>query len=303
MAASDVALPLRIGTRTVWTLRRQLVRRRLSLEEALAGEPPALPPLAADEHGYLVTALPSDLAGAIGRSHPELKAFVRQSYVRSYARLDQGFDEYFAGFSAKSRSTLRRKQRKLAERSGGTLDLRCYRREAEIDSFHRLARAVSARTYQERRLDAGLPDGPEALAGMQALARRGQMRGWLLFVEERPISYLYAPAEGPTLIYAYLGYDPDFADFSPGTVLQLQAMRQLMDEGDFRLFDFTEGEGRHKRQFATGGVECVDLLMIKRSGANLAVGHALAAFDAAVEVAKKAATAAGAARTLRRLRR
>jgi CelD/BcsL family acetyltransferase involved in cellulose biosynthesis len=303
LSASETALPLRIGARTVWTLRRRLVRRRLTLEEALAGEPPRLAPLDHQEDGHLLTALPAALAAAVGRGHPDLTPFVRQSYVRSYARLDIGFDEYFSTFSAKSRSTLKRKVKKLAERSGGALDLRSYRSETEIEVFHGLARAVSARTYQEKRLDAGLPAAPEAIAAMRALARRGLARGWLLFVDGRPVSYLYAPAEGATLIYAFLGYDPDFAAFSPGTVLQLEAMRELMEKGDFRLFDFTEGEGQHKRQFATGGVDCVDLLLVRRTAANLAVGYALNGFDKAVALAKKSATAIGAEAALRRFRR
>jgi hypothetical protein len=303
MSVSETALPIRVGARTLVTLRRQLVRRRLDLEAALTGHPPRLPPLGAEEHGYLVSALPAALAEPLARAQGGLAPFVRQAYVRSYARLDLGFDSYFSGFSAKSRSTLRRKVKKLADRSGGSLDLRVYRSEAEIEEFHRAARSVSALTYQERRLDAGLPDGPEALAAMRALVRRGLARGWLLFVDDRPISYLYAPAEGATLIYAYLGYDPEFAAFSPGTVLQFEAMRGLMEEGEFRLFDFTEGEGRHKRQFATGGLDCVDLLLVKRTPANLAIGHALGAFDSTVAAAKKAVTAVGAEALLRHLRR
>src|SRR3546814_19032209 len=89
------------------------------------------------------------------------------------------------------------------------------------------------------------------------------MRCWLLFVDDGPISYLYSPAEGDTLIYAHLGYDPAFSEFSPGTVLQLEAMRDLMGAGRFRLFDFTEGDGQHKRQFGTGTLECVDLLLLQ----------------------------------------
>ena len=153
-------------------------------------------------------------------------------------------------------------------------------------SFHRDARTVSAKTYQERLLGAGLPDGPEALAGMQVLARRDAARGWLLFVDGEPVSYLYAPADGETLIYAWLGYDPAFADFSPGSVLQLEAMRRLMAEGRFRLFDFTEGDGQHKRLFATAAVDCVDLLMVRPTLANLAVAGALNGFDGAVALAK-----------------
>lgn len=303
MPASDIALPLRVGTRTVWTVRRRLIRRPVRLDEALGASAPTLPPLPPAEHGYLVTGLPEAQAAALASSAASLATFVRQTYPRSYARLDLDFAEYLAGFSGKSRSTLKRKQRKLAERSGGTLDLRTYRSEAEMETFHGAARAVSALTYQERRLGAGLPDGAEAVAAMRRLARRDQARGWLLFVDGRPISYLYAPAEGDTLIYAHLGYDPDHAVFSPGTVLQLEAMRQLMDERRFRLFDFTEGDGQHKRQFATDSLACADLLMLRRTLPNLAVGHALSAFDRAVGLAKRAVTAAGGESLSRRLRR
>jgi CelD/BcsL family acetyltransferase involved in cellulose biosynthesis len=123
---------------------------------------------------------------------------------------------------------------------------------------------------------------------MRALAARDALRGWLLFVAGRPVSYLYAPAKGTTLDYAHLGYDPDFADLSPGAVLQFEAMRQLIEEKRFTLFDFTEGEGQHKRQFGTGAVECLDLLLLKPSLANLLAGHALNGFDRAISAAKHA---------------
>lgn len=293
MPASETALPLRIGARTLFTLRRRLVRRRLSLDEAMNGGLPALPALAAGEHGYLIAALPADLAAPLIARVPGLKVFVRQRYRRSYARLDGDFEAYLGGFSAKSRSTCRRKLRKLAERSGGALDVRCYRSEAEIDEFHALARPLSARTYQERLLDSGLPDGAEAVAEMRRLACADRARGWLLFLDGAPIAYLWAPAEGLTLIYAHLGHDPDFADLSPGTVLQLEAMRQLMDEERFRLFDFTEGEGQHKRLFATGGIDCVDLLLVRPTFGNLLAGHGLTLFDAGVALAKRAARSLG----------
>lgn len=286
MPASEIALPLRVGARTVWTLRRRLVRRAFSLEEALGHVQPVLPPLDGAD-GYLITSVPAALAEPLRASRLDLHPFVRQRYRRSYARLDQPFEAYLQGFSGKTRSTLKRKLRRLAERSGGRLDVRCYRTEAEMALFHEAARRVSARTYQERLLGAGLPDGTEALVEMKALARRNAVRGWLLFIEGQPVSYLYAPAEGRSLLYAYLGYDPDFADHSPGTVLQLEAMRQLMGEGDFAYFDFTEGDGQHKRLFATGGVQCLDLLLVRRTFANLLIGYALAGFDRAVAIAKR----------------
>ncbi len=299
MTASEIALPLRIGARTLGTLRRRLVRRPLSLEDALTETAPTLAPLGPRDDGYLVTALPAQRLAEVMAGRPELRAFVRQRYRRGYARLDQDFETYLDGFSARSRATCRRKLRRLAERSGGAIDVREYADEDGLRRFHALARAVSEKTYQERLLEAGLPDGPEAIAEMLALAAAGRARGWLLFLGGRPIAYLYAPAQGLTLIYAYLGYDPDFAELSPGTVLQLEAMRLLMAERRFRLFDFTEGEGQHKRLFASGGVDCVDLLLVRRSAANLLAGYTLTAFDGAVALAKRVA-GEGLARRLRR---
>ena len=296
-----IAIPFRIGARTLWRVRRRLLRVPVSLEQALEGRAPPLPRSGGD--GYLATSVPAAVLPQLLVRHRELRPFVRQTYRRCYADLGLGFEPYLGGFSSKSRSTLKRKVRRWTERSGGTLDLRCYRTPAEVDEFHRLARAVSARTYQERLLDAGLPQGEEALARMRSLASADAMRGWILFLDGRPVSYLYAPAEGATLIYAYLGYDPDFADLSPGTVLQFEAMRQLMEERRFRLFDFTEGEGQHKRLFSTGDVDCVDLLLLRRKLPNLLAGWSLTCFDAAVELAKKAVRTLRLESLARRIRR
>jgi CelD/BcsL family acetyltransferase involved in cellulose biosynthesis len=296
-----VALPLTVGARTLWSFRRLLVRRGLSLADALAGTLPELPPLDREAQGYLVTSLPAALLAPLQAAHPQLRAFVRQRYRRSYVSLERGFDDYLATFSAKTRSTLKRKVRRFAERSGGALDIRCYRHPDEMAEFHRQARAVSALTYQERLLDAGLPE--DSLPGMRALAERDSIRAWILFLEGRPISYLHAPADGDTLIYAHLGFDPAAADLSPGTVLQYEAIRALMGEGRFRRFDFTEGEGQHKTRFATGRIDCLDLLLLRATVANIAAARTVAGFDATVAAAKAAAARLGVEKVARTLLR
>lgn len=298
---SRVELPLRVGVRTIGRFKRRLIRVALPLERR--GCFPTLPPLPRNADGYLITGLRADLQAPLAGRHHDLALFMRQRYDRHYAALQDGFDQYLAQFSGKTRSTLKRKLRKLEERSGGRLDLRAYSRPDQIDDFYRYARAVSATTYQERRLEAGLPEGQEALASMKDLASRDAMRSWILFLDGRPISYLFAPAEGDVLIYAYLGYDPAYAELSPGTVLQLEAMRALMAERRFRLFDFTEGDGQHKRQFATGSIDCVDLLLLRPTFANLAIGRSLAAFDGTVHAAKQVVTAAGFEKLARAVRR
>lgn len=301
LPASPSVLPLRIGRRTLWRFERPLVRRRLTLEEGLGGRLPALDPLPPGAAGYQLSAVPAGWVTELRAAFPRLRVFVRQRYRRSFASLDTDFDAYLAGFSAKSRSTLKRKVRRLAERSGGAVDVRCFRTPDDMQAFHRDARAVSALSYQERLLDAGLPEGAEALAAMRALAAEDAVRGWILYLAGRPVSFLHAPAEGDTLIYAHLGYDPGFADLSPGTVLQLEVMRALMEERRFRRFDFTEGDGRHKRLFATGAIDCVDLILLRPTAANLVAGHALNGFDGAVALARRGIAALGLERVVRSL--
>ena len=65
--------------------------------------------------------------------------------------------------------------------------------------------------------------GDFAADGRHACSRRSRVGTGTatlrMFVDGRPASCLYAPAEGGTLVYAHLGYDPDHAALSPGTVL------------------------------------------------------------------------------------
>lgn len=300
---ASVALPVAIGARTLFVVRRRLEHRALTLEECLARSAPPLPPLGEDADGYFVRSVPLDGVAALAERHRGLRPFVRQAYSRCYAVFEGSFDAYLAGFSAKSRSSLRRKLRRFTDASGGQLDLRCYRSPEELDEFYRIARPLSARTYQERLLGAGLPEGGAALAEMRGLAHADSVRAWILFLNGAPAAFLYAPARGDDLVYAYHGYDPVHADLSPGTVLQFEAMRQLFDEARFRRFDFTEGDGRHKRQFATGRIECADLLLLRPTAANLLAAQALGLFDRWIAFVKEAAVRTGAGRLARSLRR
>jgi CelD/BcsL family acetyltransferase involved in cellulose biosynthesis len=302
---SAVVQPLKfqIGARTLWSLDRRLERVPLSLADVLEPGPIRLPRLGADADGILVTSLAEDRIAAVTAQANGLTAFVRQRYTRYYADLTGGFDAYLAGMSAGTRSGLKRKAKKLTAISGGTLDVRTYRTPDELAAFHPVARTVSARTYQESLLDAGLPDTSAFVQTMLAAAAADRVRAWLLFVNGRPAAYLYCPADGDTLRYEYLGHDPDFAHLSAGSVLQLEAMRTLLAEGRFARFDFTEGEGQHKRQFATGGVSCADLLLLRPTLANRAAIAALAGFDRAMATAKRTTKRFGAEAMVRKLRR
>lgn len=298
-------LPLRfqIGARTLAAVQRRLVRVPLSLDMVLGGRLPTLPPLARDAHGYAVTSLPEARRDAMAFAAGGMIAHVRQRYTRHYADLTIGFDAYLATLSGNTRSGLRRKTRRVIEVSGGKLDIRRYRTPDEISAFHDVARRISLRTYQERLLGGGLPDDSAFLRCMYRLAAADAVRGWLLYIAGEPAAYLYCPVEDGTVRYDHVGHDPAFNDLSPGGVLMLEAMRDLQGEPGLRRFDFTEGDGQHKRSFATHGAPCIDMLLLRASLANRATLAALAGFDRGAALGKRTVARLGLGAVAKRFRR
>lgn len=300
MTARVLPLRFQVGARTLAAIPRRLERVALSLDDVLADAIPALPPLAPDADGYLVTSLPARHETALRRAG--MIGAVRQRYSRHHVDLAGGETAWAAGLSAQTRSGLRRKAKKLAAVTGGALDIRAYRSAADLAAFLPPARRVSATTYQERLLGSGLPGDAAFVARMQVLAREDAVRAWLLFVGDAPVAYLYCAADGATLRYDHVGHDPAWAHLSPGIALMAHALRGLFGDR-FARFDFTEGEGQHKRIFASGGTACVDLLLLRPTLANRVALAALSAFDRTTAAAKRAARTPLLRRLATRIRR
>lgn len=191
---------------------------------------------------------------------PDAIRYVPLQYRRYWVDIQGGFEDYLKKFSSKSRNTLMRKIKKFAEFSGGEVVWREYMDPDEMAEFHRLALEVSAKTYQERLLDCGLPADDGFRDSMIRQARQNHARGYILFHESRPVAYIFCPVQDGVAIYEYVGHDPEFQRWSPGTVLQYFALESMFgNRKGITLFDFTEGEGPHKEFFSTHHKLCADI--------------------------------------------
>ncbi len=298
-------VPIRFvaGSRKLFEVPRRLHTISCGLVDLVAGTPPDLPAPDRESDGYRLLSMPEGAVAVIRDSRPAHVLGGMQSYRRYYIDMTGDYQTYLGRFSSKTRSTLGRKRRRLTEECGGTLDVREYRSPAELDLFLQSALPLSRLTYQARLLDAGLPETPEARAQMMHLAGDGRLRAYLLFAGDRPISYLYLPIDRGVITYAFLGYDPEFAALSPGTVLQLEALERLFGEGGHRYFDFTEGEGAHKQLFGTHSVAASSFLLLRGTLANRVLLRSLDAFDTGVASVRDIAERSGAATRIRRILR
>lgn len=261
----EYELKYQLGEITLGQQQVKVLRTVYSLNDirSFSGDPqlPTLPPKL---DGYLLANIPGECTSRGIEPAGELLRYCLKSYRRCYIDMSDGFEAYQAKFSGKTRSGINRKVRKFAEQAK-SLDFRCYRTPNEISEFFELARPVSAASYQHRLLDCGLPDGPEFVAGAREAAARDAVRAFLLFSNGHPVSYLYCPMSDGVLEYAFLGYVPQFARLSPGTVLQWLALETLFAERRFTAFDFTEGESEHKLFFSTHQVPCSLRLLLRSS--------------------------------------
>ena len=194
--------------------------------------------------------------------------FVSQSFNRYLIDLNLSYEGYLNTFSSKTRSTLRRKIRKFEKQSDGEIDWRTYSSPTEMNVFHKIARTISKETYQEKLLNAGLPEDDAFCSDMTAKAAQGNVRGYLLYLNGEAISYLYTPIDQGRFVYAFLGYLPQTSKHSPGTVLLFKVLEHLFECKEGTVFDFTEGQSDQKKQFSTTSIYCGNLVCLKYSTGN-----------------------------------
>lgn len=218
--------------------------------------------------GYMLYSVPLEEGhSTIWRNGDHIN-YISQSFRRYYIELKYSFDDYLAQFSSKTRSTFRRKLRKYEKESGGSIDWKIYSTPQEMEEFHKLAREISKETYQEKLLDAGLPEDDGFYADMMRNAENGTVKGFLLYLDGKAVSYLYAPIYQGRMIYNHLGYLPEVSRLSAGTVLFLKVLEYLFENDEIEIFDFTEGQSDQKKQFSTSNIYCGNMLSLEYSWSN-----------------------------------
>lgn len=303
MSTDTVPIKFVVGSRTLWVVRRRLMTISCGLDDLLGDHCPSFGDPDPAAEGYRVLSVTDTVRRTALQQFPGHILGGVHCYRRHYIDMRMGFPDYMGRFSSKTRSTFKRKRRKLEQLGSGSLALERFRKPDEMERFFAEAVPLSRRTYQARLLDSGLPESQAARDGAAELAERDMLRAFILRLADRPIAYLYLPVVGATLVYAHLGYDPEFASYSAGTVLQIGALEQLFSENRFAYFDFTEGEGAHKELFGTNSVEACNFMLLRVSVRNRILLNSLDLFDAGTARVRNIAAKTGALAFARRMLR
>lgn len=179
------------------------------------------------------------------------------------AAIPDSYEEYAHKFSSKTRNTLGRRLKKLEKAAGGKLALERVTEEEQVDRFVENAVAVSKKTYQWHLLGLGLREPDRLKRELRFLARHGWARCYLLWCGETPTAFMLGYQDHHSCYYIDVGFDRDWADFSPGTVLQVMVMQDLFAYRKPSVFDFG-GMAEHKKFFGNTSYDETDVHLFRR---------------------------------------
>ena len=117
------------------------------------------------------------------------------------------------------------------------------------------AHLISQRTWQSAQLGLRIHNNDVEAQLFTFLATQHALRSYLLYVDEKPAAFLIGTQFQGHFNYEEVGYDRDFADRSPGLVLLLHVLDDLLKNNPPQRFDFGGGEADYKRLFATSTSE------------------------------------------------
>jgi len=135
-----------------------------------------------------------------------------------------------------------------------TADTESFERDME-DFFH-----LHQRRWRSRWMPGAFADRRSReyhLRVASQLLDAGRLRLHTLRVDSAPVASLYCFATTTESFYYLGGFDPEYAKFSPGTVLTAHAIRHAIEHDRSSRFDFLRGNESYKYKW--GAVDCHNL--------------------------------------------
>lgn len=203
-----------------------------------------------------------------------------------YAEFPPTFDGYLGEFRKKQRYNLKRQVRLMNEGVGNTLRMTLIDSRGQVDAFLEDVRLVTEKSWKVE-LEEPAPDLADDPDALRALADAGLLRAYLLRAHDAPVAYALGYRHRDVYHYANIGYDAAFAKYSPGAVLLLQMIQDLVDNAGVRYMNFGITDANYKRVFGNRHISDASVVVLRPGLRNTLLAGAHGAFESAKNLLRR----------------
>lgn len=144
---------------------------------------------------------------------------------------------------------------------------------SQVEAFQADASAVSANSWQGKRLGLRVSREDSLLRQFRNLANLQALRCYLLRSQDEPVAFAIGTQWNGRFMLEEIGYDTRYASSSPGTVLLLNMLEDMFQRDTPELVDFGFGDGAYKQLFGNESSQSGTLLVVsRRVWPTLAIG-------------------------------
>lgn len=182
----------------------------------------------------------------------------RKDSIRHLIKLPPSFEGFVKALSGVTRSSVTRKLKKF-ERDF-QFEFEVVSRPEQVDKFLVEGEKISRLTYQWH-VGQRLTNDEPTRRRFVRLAEAGQLRCYMLYIDGRPVAFLRGELSDNLYHYETPGYDPEFQKASPGIVILMWVIRDLIENTNCKLFDFGTGgdDSGYKSHYSNVYINCTPL--------------------------------------------
>ena len=154
---------------------------------------------------------------------------------------------YLDGLKSRDRTNLKRRKKKLWAAVNGDARLDKITSPEQVPAFLDCVHRIHQLTWQAKAFGQRKRNALEDVAYFRALADMGLLRSYLLICRGSAVAFQVGVQYRGTYQFVETGYDLQWADYGPGTVLEYLTIEDLFaaDKPDFADFGF--GDAEYKR--------------------------------------------------------
>jgi hypothetical protein len=168
---------------------------------------------------------------------PHRKRKLTGSIEQLYAESSQGGKQF------------RRVAKKLSNEFSGQIRVDRFEALADLDRTLAVVEEIAKKTWQRKASSIGFNSKDAALVELlKTEAEGGHLRVYTLYLGGKPCAFWIGAVYQRTFISDFLGYDPDYARYSPGTYLLSQIMEEFCSQGVEEV-DFGFSDEEYKKRF------------------------------------------------------